>query len=311
MKFAWIFALFLIAAPISSPDNLIVKHKEETIATVNRIEYSIPLPDIYMVDQRKLYKLLNELEEKVNVPAKNATLDKHGNIVEEELGQKLHRKAFEELFYSYFFNQGPAKAQLPTLTVYPRVDSDLLTYINVKQIGYYVTYFNSRNQTRSHNINLSVNAINNHVVFPGETFSFNKVVGKRTIEKGYLRAPVIVKGELSEDIGGGICQVSSTLFNAVDRAGMEIKQRYSHSKRVPYVPPGRDATVSWYGPDFLFKNNYEHPILIKAKIYGGSVIISIFSTDEIEIEPRKVPSASEQLPEEIPIDGLDIEETGS
>ena len=128
---------------------------------------------------------------------------------------------------------------------------------------------------------LAVKAIDNVVVFPGESFSFNKVVGKRTASKGYMRAPVIVKGELAEDIGGGICQVSSTLFNAVDHTGVQIVERFSHSRKVPYVPPGRDATVSWYGPDFVFKNNLNQPILIKAKISNGNVLVRIYSSESV------------------------------
>src|SRR5699024_7644450 len=106
--------------------------------------------------------------------------------------------------------------------------------------GSYVTYFKETNKERSHNIRLSTEAINNHVVFPNDEFSFNEVVGERTKEKGYMKAPVIVKGELSEDIGGGICQVSSTLFNAVDLKGIQTVERYSHSRSVPYVPQGQD-----------------------------------------------------------------------
>jgi vancomycin resistance protein YoaR len=149
---------------------------------------------------------------------------------------------------------------------------------------------------------LATEKINNTVVFPGEVFSFNGVVGKRTKEKGYKKAPVIVKGELSEDIGGGICQVSSTLFNAVDQAGVIILERYHHSKRVPYVPQGRDATVSWYGPDFTFRNAYNQPLLIRAKILGGQVIITVHSSDLINVKRRKVPSASKQLPQERQVD---------
>lgn len=186
--------------------------------------------------------------------------------------------------------------------VYPNVDSELLSQIRVKKIGQYTTYFNSNNKERSHNLLLSSKAINNHVIFPGETFSFNQVVGKRTKEKGYLRAPVIVKGELSEDIGGGICQISSTLYNAVDRAGLTITERYSHSKRVAYVPPGRDATVSWYGPDFRFTNKYNQPVLIRSQIYGGTASVSIYSSEDINVTPRKIPHASKMLPEEVPFD---------
>jgi vancomycin resistance protein YoaR len=116
-----------------------------------------------------------------------------------------------------------------------------------------------------------------------------------------LPAPVIVRGELSEGIGGGICQVSSTLYNAVDRAGLEIVQRYSHSRRVPYVPRGRDATVSWYGPDFVFRNKLNQPILIQSKIYGGQMIVLIFSSDTADNSQRNVPGAPNKLPKEINI----------
>ena len=155
------------------------------------------------------------------------------------------------------------------MNVFPRVDGELLAEIKEKPIGHYVTYYNARNRNRSHNIRLAAAAINNTVLFPGETFSFNAVVGKRTKEKGYLQAPIIVRGELAEGIGGGICQVSSTLFNATDRAGLYIVKRYSHSRNVPYVRPGRDATVSWDGPDFVFQNRYNQPILIRAQAVPG------------------------------------------
>jgi len=155
-----------------------------------------------------------------------------------------------------------------------------------------VTSFNNSNKKRTNNIKLAVAAINNYVIFPGETFSFNRVVGKRTAAKGYLKAKVIVRGEYAEDIGGGICQVSSTLFNAVDNAGLKIVQRFSHSRKVPYIPPGRDATVSWYGPDFVFKNKYNQPVLIQAKTLGNLLIIKLYSSDVVEYDPKQVPKPS-------------------
>src|SRR5699024_2272393 len=100
---------------------------------------------------------------------------------------------------------------------------------------------------------------------------------------------VIVKGELSEGIGGGICQVSSTLYNAVDLVGLDIVKRYSHSRSVPYVPPGRDATVSWFGPDFVFKNPYNQPILIRAFAKDGNMIVTLYSSDSIQIKRRDIP----------------------
>ena len=93
--------------------------------------------------------------------------------------------------------------------------------------------------------------------------------------------------------------MSSTLFNAVDRAGLRIIERYSHSRHVSYVPPGRDATVSWYGPDFRFQNKYNQPILIRAKQYGGSMVVTLHSSDMINYSSKKVPNAPSRLPEEI------------
>jgi vancomycin resistance protein YoaR len=137
---------------------------------------------------------------------------------------------------------------------------------------------------------LSAEAINNYVLFPGEVFSFNKVVEKRTAEKRYRPATVIIKGEFPEDIGGGICQVSTTLFNAVDNAGINVIQRSSRSREVSYVLPGRDATASWNGPDLIFKNNYNQPILIQAKTLEDKLIVNVYSSDVITYRPINVPS---------------------
>ncbi|KAB2336041.1 hypothetical protein F7731_11015 [Cytobacillus depressus] len=300
MSIAWLYGLLLFIHPIPESDSLSIENKGETILTIDRQDYAIPIPNMPLIDVKKYHELLDKLDKQTYIAPKNANIDPSGRVKNEEVGSRLHRRAFTDLFYTYFYNTNSSNIEVPLLPIHPRVDRDLLLHIRVKQIGRYVTFFNSNNKARSHNISLAAEAINNHVIFPGETFSFNQVVGKRTKGRGYMRAPVIVRGEMAEDIGGGICQVSSTLFNAADRAGLKILERYSHSKRVPYVPSGRDATVSWYGPDFSFKNGYSFPLLIQAKAYGGQMIIRIFSTDEIEYEPRFVPNASKMLHEEVP-----------
>lgn len=289
MNISWLLALFIFSQQVNMTDNLFVTNQGQTISVVNRSEFSIPLPGISIINMKKYQDYMNQLDYHVSSLSKDATIDKHGNIIPEQVGYRLHHETFTKKFYTYFYNSGPSQLEIPLLPVYPRVDSELLENIRIKRIGRYVTSFNANNKKRTHNIHLAANAINNYVIFPGENFSFNKVVGKRTAKKGYLRAPVIVRGELSEDIGGGICQVSSTLFNAVDSAGLKIIQRFSHSRKVPYIPPGRDATVSWYGPDFIFMNNYNQPILIQAKTLGNHLIIKLFSSEVIEYTPRKVP----------------------
>ncbi len=296
----WLSAIILLASPTNmEDDNLLVTHNNMPITSVNRNFFSIPYQGQPFIYQEMVKGFADKLEKIVYQMPINASLDEKGRIIQERAGSTLNRQRFYELFLTYYFGKGGGKMEIPIQTIYPRVDSELISQINSHKIGEYVTYFNANNEARSQNILLASNAINNYVLFPGETFSFNKVVGKRTAAKGYLTAPVIVKGELSEGIGGGICQVSSTLFNAVDNAGLKILKRYSHSKLVPYVPPGRDATVSWYGPDFSFQNEYNQPILIRTRANHGRVLIRIFSSDIINYEPKKVPSASHKLSKEI------------
>jgi vancomycin resistance protein YoaR len=297
VKYMLILAIFLFNHQI---DNLLIKKDGETIAAVNRSDFIMPILNFPFVDYEKIAQLEKQLEQQITRVPVNAGLDKRGNIIPEQPGIALNKSAFTEQFYSYIYGNGQAAIEVPVKPIFPRVDSELISEIKVKLIGHYVTFYNSYNKERSHNISLATEAINNCVLFPGETFSFNKIVGKRTKAKGYLPAPVIVKGELSEGIGGGICQVSSTLFNAADRSGLSIIERYSHSKRVPYVPEGRDATVSWYGVDFSFKNKYNQPILIRAEARDGKMIVLIYSSESIHHSPRDVPRMSSNLPKEVP-----------
>ncbi|KAF0825408.1 VanW family protein [Cytobacillus firmus] len=310
MYFSWILGIMLIAQTQTAglPEDLSIENSGKSISNVSRIDYQIPFPGLPLVDSERFIQLLEKLDRQTYIPPMNAYIGDSGRIVAEKPGRVLHRKAFTDIFYSYFYNKGPARIEIPMLPVYPRVDRDLISHIRVKIIGQYVTYFNPNNTSRSHNIQLAAEALDNTVVFPDEVFSFNRAVGKRTAGKGYMRTPVIVRGELSEDIGGGICQVSSTLFNAVDRAGVKVLERYSHSKKVPYVPPGRDATVSWYGPDFTFKNRYSFPLLIRANAMHGQMVVRVYSSDEIDYEPRQVPKASTMLPEEISIEKEAVKE---
>ncbi|MCL7746056.1 VanW family protein [Halalkalibacter alkaliphilus] len=283
-------------------DDLSIKYNGETIASISRSDFANNLLGREMIDHETYDQFVQQLDQVTFEPPVNAQIDKLGNLVSEQVGYRLNKHKLKQLFYQYYFGKGPMEIDVPRQVLHPRVDSELLSDIRTRRIGQYVTYFNSRNKQRSHNIKLATEAINNQVVFPGETFSFNQIVGKRTKERGYLPAPVIVRGELSEGIGGGICQVSSTLYNAVDRAGLAIVQRYSHSRRVPYVPRGRDATVSWYGPDFVFRNELNQPILLQARVYGGQMSVVVLSSESINVEQRTVPGAPQKLPREINIE---------
>ncbi|MCU6709612.1 VanW family protein [Paenibacillus sp. J5C_2022] len=304
MGWKLLLSLLLLAQgmPARQAEPLDIRHEGSTLLKVNEEEMVYPMSGVPIMLEERMEKLMNEVAHKVEIPPVNAALNSAGGIIPERTGIMLDKRTFQELIYGYVYEGDLTAIDVPTRVVYPRVDSEVLSAIKVRRIGHYSTYFNSRNQNRSHNIDLAASAVNNVVVFPGERFSFNAVVGKRTKEKGYRKAPVIVRGELYEDIGGGICQVSSTLFNAADRAGLTIVERYSHSRRVPYVPAGRDATVSWYGPDFVFENPYNQPILIRTFYGHGQVSIAICSSELVELQPRQVPSASRRLPEEVKVD---------
>ncbi|MBP1963607.1 VanW family protein [Paenibacillus aceris] len=302
----WIAGLMLLLQQTEAPDNATKDGTSPLQANVQREAYMLDYVDLPLVNNELLDRLMAEMEKKSYRKPVNATISDAGGIVKEIPGARLNKKAFVEQFYQHFYSEGPLKFDVPLMPIYPKVDSELLASIRVHPIGYYVTYFNSNNKHRFTNIKLATQAINNYVVLPNETFSFNRVVGVRTRGRGYMPAKVIVRGEFSEGIGGGICQISSTLFNAVDRAGLTIVERYSHSRSVPYVPSGRDATVNWGGPDFSFKNNYNQPVLIRAQALPGRVYVSIYSSELINHKPRHVPGASKALPEEITA-GADVE----
>ncbi|MYL63591.1 hypothetical protein GLW07_09535 [Bacillus hwajinpoensis] len=231
-------------------------------------------------EEEELNHLMEKVEKSISTSPINASIDSQGVIKDGVNGYALNRTIFREVLLQTLYQEGTTWMEPEVTILYPRVNAELLASIRSKEVGAFVTHFRKNNLERTSNIVLAAEAINNTVVFPGETFSFNQTVGKRTKERGYLPAPIIVKGELSEGVGGGICQVSSTLFNAVDQAGVQIIERYSHSRSVPYVKPGRDATVSWYGPDFSFRNNNQQPLLISAKVVEGSVVIRIYSSEE-------------------------------
>lgn len=141
------------------------------------------------------------------------------------------------------------------------------------------------NSSRNTNVRLSAEAINGTVVRPGEEFSFNKVVGRRTEAKGYKGAAAYNNGEVVQEIGGGVCQVSTTLYNAVYRSGLgeeSIVFRRSHTFEPNYITPGQDATVSYEQPDFRFKNTSNTSIGIKASYENQKVTVSIYGIPILE-----------------------------
>ncbi len=126
-------------------------------------------------------------------------------------------------------------------------------------------------ENRIHNISLAIGELDGYVVSPGETFSFNDVVGERTKERGYREASVIIHNEKKRDFGGGVCQVSSTLFQAVREADLTVLERHDHQKDVGYAHQGDDAAVDYGSKDFCFRNQTEYPIQIFMSVGDGIV----------------------------------------
>ncbi|WP_409370487.1 VanW family protein [Lysinibacillus sp. 38-6] len=154
-----------------------------------------------------------------------------------------------------------------------------IPYLEDVVVASYTTYFNASDAGRNKNIELSAQAINNVIVGSGDTFSFNTVVGPRDEANGYQPAPEIINKKLVMGIGGGICQTSSTLFNAVDQLPIKFVERHHHSLDVGYVPKGRDATVSYGTLDFRFQNTSDVAFLIKAT-YGQDFLTVEVRTSE-------------------------------
>jgi vancomycin resistance protein YoaR len=133
---------------------------------------------------------------------------------------------------------------------------------------------------RIHNVQLMADFIDGTVIEPGETFSFNRVVGPRTPERGFLEGQMIVGSLVLPSIGGGVCQTATTLFNDAFELGLPIVERHNHSLYISHYPLGRDATVSWGGPDFVFRNDMKHGLLIKSSYTSSTLTFTFYGTSE-------------------------------
>lgn len=148
------------------------------------------------------------------------------------------------------------------------------------KLATYSTRYDPSNKNRSNNVEISTKKIDGTILMPGETFSYNQTVGERTISEGYKEAGAYAGGKVVQDVGGGICQTSSTLYNVALLANLEIVDRTNHQFLTSYVSAGRDATVTWGGIDFKFKNTRSYPIKIEAKAKNGVCSMTIYGIKE-------------------------------
>lgn len=168
-------------------------------------------------------------------------------------------------------------APLPTTTSIPQSDLINTTPQAKTVLSQFSTNFKNAAQSRSKNINRASVAIDNQIIEPGESFSFNDTVGPTTKKNGFKLGRIFVNGKDSKGYGGGVCQVSSTLYNAVEQAGLEVTERHPHSKHVGYVDEGKDAATSYGVIDFKFINNKLYPVKINSYIEGEKIVVSIES----------------------------------
>lgn len=177
---------------------------------------------------------------------------------------------------------------IPLKKIQPQIKvSDLDADAFPDLLSTFTTKYGTGDVNRNINIALAAKSINSVVLMPGETFSYNDLIGECSTKTGYKAATIYMNGELSTGIGGGICQVSTTLYNTVLRANLEIVERRNHSLGVTYVPSGQDAMVSIGTQDFKFKNNREYPIKVVAYVGTGSVTCQIYGLkQDIEYEVK-------------------------
>ena len=222
---------------------------------------------------------LDKIYSEIHTEAKDAyytkdpfTLYPHVDGVDFAISMEEAKKLLEEVKDEYII---PLKITHPKITT-DKIGSEAFPDL----LGEFTTHYNGGDTNRTTNLKLASNKINNTVIMPGETFSYNKVVGKRTVAAGYKEAATYAGGKVVDDIGGGICQITSTLYNAVIFANLDIVSRSNHQFVPSYVKAGRDATVVYGAIDFKFKNTRKYPIQIKSTVSGGVARVAIFGIKE-------------------------------
>lgn len=170
--------------------------------------------------------------------------------------------------------------EIPLVAIEPQVTAQALSSVLYRDVLSTYTAVASSNADRNVNLSLACKAINGMILYPGDVFSYNDALGERTTEKGYKAGASYSGNETIYTVGGGICQVSSTVYYCALNADLQIVERYCHSFATGYMPLGMDATVNWGTLDFKFRNNTAYPIRIDASSEGGAVTVSLIGTDE-------------------------------
>lgn len=233
-------------------------------------EVSVELSETPQID-------IDKIAEQVIGDPVSATVSKEDGktIIPEKVGVQFDMEEARTII-----GDGSAESyEIPVTTTAAKVTAEKLEEVLFRDtLASCSTSLNEGNVPRTNNVRLASAAINGTILNPGEEFSYNNVVGERTTERGYQSAGAYSGNEIIDEVGGGVCQPSSTLYMAVLRADLEVTQRVNHSFTVAYTPLGEDATVSWGGPDFCFKNDTDYPIKILAEQSNGRLTMTIVGT---------------------------------
>lgn len=246
-------------------------------------ERGISVTPKFDLDEKKIDEALARIAKEVNRKPKNAKAkmdDKSGALIISEHAIKgltldeattkksLLKEGVESL-------ADGAETKIVILEAKPGITDDLLGKVGTV-MGAYSSYYGFSSDDRCHNIAHAASKINGTILAPGEEFSYNKIVGPRDRGYGWRMGHMYVNGTVVDSLGGGVCQVSSTLYNATLFADLKITDRRCHSSRVTYLPAGRDATVAYGSQDFKFKNSTDGPIYIGAKTTGANLTFRIY-----------------------------------
>lgn len=232
------------------------------------------------------------IEAAVNVGAVDAKIDVNSGykITPEQDGKKLDSEALKKELLSKIDGKLGADTNVSASvsTAKASVTAESLKNVNAKIATYSTNYGSISSPARANNIVTATKSINGTLLMPGETFSFNGTVGERTVARGYQEAPVIIGNKVDSGLGGGICQVSSTLYNACLLGDLKITERTHHTFPSAYVPKGQDATVDYGNIDFKFTNSYSYPLYIVGTTGGGYVSFSIYSDKSLTATTCKI-----------------------
>ncbi|MBW3588899.1 MAG: VanW family protein [Actinobacteria bacterium] len=233
------------------------------------------------LDPKALERELARVAPSLIAPAKDASFKVSGanvRVVPSSNGRTVDARAAADAIMA---PQSGASGPIQLLSVEkpPALSTQQAEDLGIKErVSLFSTTFDARNAPRVKNIDLMADAIDGTLIVPGETFSLNGTTGPRTPDRGYQEAQIIVDGELVPGIGGGVCQVATTLFNAASRAGLDIRERSNHSLYISKYPLGLDATVNYGYQDLKFRNDTPYGILVKAAVTTKGIAVSIYSS---------------------------------